>query len=286
MSTVRAPTQLEAVHMRLVYFQPEHASAAETEAPTREPEPVTPADLTRVFRQLELLIDYAQMLTSGPAERRRTPSAAAPAGVRIATYPHLRDSLESKEPDDPQKGREPSGEQGHDPGLPVVPSEYFARIVSEELGINPEDIKLRGLPTGLDLIKKAIAQAGTGRSTPGDRGDVSVIALRMGSPLDILVEIPPATWPLLGFGLLALTERLATMPVRIARKRKQELLKSAMLDRQASIVNEGRADALAELLLREGPDRPSRAPDEVTFLDPGDPDDELIASSPGPTESR
>lgn len=276
--------------MRLVYFRVEHASLVESETLKPEPELVTPADLTRVFHQLELLVDYAHMVTSLSTEHRRTASAAAAAATAAAwtlMYDHLRESLESKGPDAPQTGSELSREQQHEPTLPdTAPPTEFARIVSEELGINPQDIAVRGEPTGLDLIKKIIARSGRGRSSTGDRADVSVIALRMGSPLEILVEIPPATWPLLGFGLLALTERLATMPVRIARKRKEELLRSAMLARQTSMVIDGRADALAELLLREGPHRLSRAPDEVSFMDPGDPHDELVASGPGPPGSR
>jgi hypothetical protein len=114
----------------------------------------------------------------------------------------------------------------------------------------------------------------------GPDDDVTVTALRMGSPLEVLVEIPSALWPVLALGLLTLTERITTMPVRIARKRKEELLKSAILDRQTTLVNDGRADVLAQLLIQEGPHRDARAPDEVLFLDPEDPEDELELVSP------
>lgn len=103
----------------------------------------------------------------------------------------------------------------------------------------------------------------------------SVIALRMESPLQAVLEIPLVTWPALAIGLLALTERIATMPVRISRKRKQELLKSAIVDKQTQLVVDSSADVLARLLLREGPDRRISGPSEVTFLDPDDPSEEL-----------
>lgn len=279
MSTVQAPPKIEAVHMRLVYFKPQDDPPA--------PAPITPADLTHVFQQLELLIDYAWLTTQAPTEPPRAGHSRASHSYQTkALALWMAYSRLGAEPEDPETP-EPREEQWHDPATPeTAPPTELARIVSEELGVRLEDIELResqlrGPPSGQDLIRKAQALSRSHELRLDDRAALSVVALRMGSPLEILVEIPPATWPLLGLGLLALAERIATMPVRIARKRREELLKSAMLDRQTSLVSNGRADVLAELLLRDG-HGPSKAPDEIAFLDPGDPDDELEAVSPAP----
>ena len=108
--------------------------------------------------------------------------------------------------------------------------------------------------------------------------DVAVVSVQMASPLEVALEIPAALWLPFGFGFLALAERIATMGVRIARKRKQELLKAAITDKQIQLVSEGRADVLALLVLNEGPRAGSSGPDEIVFSDPNDPDDEVEAA--------
>jgi hypothetical protein len=103
---------------------------------------------------------------------------------------------------------------------------------------------------------------------------VSVVSIRMDSPLVAVVEIPAAVWLGAAVAFLALAERIATLPVRIARKRKEELLKIAIADAEIERVN-ARADALGLLLLDEGPRLDKRGPEEVVFMDPDEPDDEL-----------
>lgn len=115
---------------------------------------------------------------------------------------------------------------------------------------------------------------------------VEVVLVQMASPLNVVLEIPPAAWVPLGLGLVLLAEQIATMPVRIARKRKEELLKLALADRQIkSLLAENRLESLEErakvlgrLLLNEGPSADARGPSEVAFVDPDDPQDELEVS--------
>jgi hypothetical protein len=89
-----------------------------------------------------------------------------------------------------------------------------------------------------------------------------------------VIDIAPALWTAIGSGVLLLVEQLATAPARVARKRKEELLKSAVLDAQTEIVKRGQAEVLAGLLRKEGPDRKC-GPDEVLFIDPNEPGAEL-----------
>jgi hypothetical protein len=245
MTTAPTGTTLGAIHMRLVYFQ--HHDTAE---------PVTPADLARVFHQLDLLVDYATRLI--------TPKAAVVAYVQAKAKPHI--SI-------PKRTLEEAGESAED---------LIARF-AEELGVDLDAITIEEDPrqVGIDFTVVKARGGFVMTDLNDDDDDVTVTALRMGSPLEVLVEIPPSLWPFLALGLLALTERITTLPVRIARKRKEELLKSAILDRQTALVNDGRADVLAQLLIQEGPHRDERAPNEVLFLDPEDPEDELeLASKP------
>jgi hypothetical protein len=101
---------------------------------------------------------------------------------------------------------------------------------------------------------------------------VVVATVRMESPLDVVLEIPAVVWLTSGLAFLALTERLATMPVRIARKRKDELLKIAVAHVEMQRLKH-QADVLAKLLQQQG-----APPDQVTFTTPGEPGDELTVS--------
>ncbi len=109
---------------------------------------------------------------------------------------------------------------------------------------------------------------------------VTVASVHLNSPLEVVLAIPVVVWPGLAIGLLALAELIATAPVRISRKRKEELLKSAILDTRIALAESGRADVLAELLLEEGP-APRLGPSEIVFDDPDEPEDELEYLSVG-----
>jgi hypothetical protein len=72
-------------------------------------------------------------------------------------------------------------------------------------------------------------------------------------PIGVLLAVAARIWVPMAFAIVALVERVATMPVRIAQKREQELLKRAMARRQIHVVNEGLADVQLALALYEDP---------------------------------
>jgi len=157
MSTVQAPSKLGAVHVRLVYFKSGDAQLIQADPPQRAP--VTPADLTRVFHQIELLIDHAFLITASASVDR-------------------------------------------------------AVIVGDELGVDPDDVQVRVTPTRgefdpeqLKRLRRSVKRSVSEVLGRPRYEAVYVTRMRMGSPLDVLLEIPLATWPLLGLGLIALAER-------------------------------------------------------------------------------
>jgi RNA polymerase sigma factor (sigma-70 family) len=305
MSTVQAPTALGAIHMRVVYF------AADSTAPTAST-PLLPADLTRVFRQLDLLVEYAELLTQAAS-----PALVDSPWLRTATRTALRDIR-----DDDLVAAVRAGD---DRAFELLFERYRARIsayvhemirdhdraedITQDVFImalrrmRETDRALTFKPWIYALARKACVDAlrrmrMTSALSPDTEMDeaspvsqpaspssktprhASVISLRMGSPLDVVLEIPIVAWSFVGLGLLALAERIATAPVRIARKRRQELLKTAVIDRQTQLINDGKADVLAQLLLKEGPRGPTRGPDDITLFDPADPGDELDPAHP------
>ena len=233
-------------------------------APDERPSPapprgVTPSDLAIAFRQLELLVDFAGRLGNEP-----------PIGVGAEPRPETKLVTEST----------PGGETR-------VRIEYE---YSAEYGAEPPDVAdllwLDRSRATRELLR-ALSRSAPQGTRIGGIPEVTAVSVRMDSPLEVVLEIPGSLWPILAFGLLALGERIATAPVRIARKRKKELLDLAILDAQIDLVNSRDARALnvlGELLQDAGP-RSRRGPDEIVFEDPGDSDDELIAandtSSPG-----
>lgn len=199
----------------------------------------TPADPARAFRQLELLIKYALLVTP-PTKADLSPLWSSLYEKYVA--PREEASLLEMLEDVP-------GEE--------MPPAAPAESKRPDRGLVPA--VLEGLPYE--------------RSVRGP--SVSVISIRMESPLQVVLEIPAVLWAGMAIGLLALAERITTTSVRIARKRKEELLKIAILDKQTELVRAGRADVLAQLLLEHGPQRTARGPDEIAFVDPNDPEDEL-----------
>jgi len=161
------------------------------------------------------------------------------------------------------------------PALTAREREVLARVT---LGESNSDIAVRlGLSPGTIRAVMAATRRKLQRDTDLLRQvtpEVTVASVHMASPLQVVLEIPGATWLALGFGLVALTERIATMPVRIERKRKDELLKVAITQEETVRLNH-RADVLAELLVREASQVPNSTPDEVVFTAPDDLDDNV-----------
>lgn len=96
--------------------------------------------------------------------------------------------------------------------------------------------------------------------------------VQMALPTPVLLDIPSPLWVPLGFAIVALVERIATMSVRIARKHEQELLRRAIARKQIQLVIEGRADGLLLISLPENGLRRG-SPSEVGFNNTDDPDD-------------
>jgi hypothetical protein len=86
--------------------------------------------------------------------------------------------------------------------------------------------------------------------------------VQMALPHAALLDIPAPLWVPMGFAILALIERIATMPARIAQKREQERLKTAIARKQIQLVSEGRADVLLHLAPKENR-FPRESPNEV-----------------------
>lgn len=259
MSTTEARTTVGAMHMRLVYF-----SRVDRDGLA----PVTPGDLTRVFRQLDLLVEYARSITPRPQPWAPYPPYPAPEFSRETLLPDSQEDQEAV-----KRALVTTMKR-----LKEKAAEAAARLESGDLeGLSVDDVLhdelWRARP---DVLPRAGWTISINR--PASDEQIAVIALRMGSPLEVLVAIPLIAWPGIAIGLLALAERVTTMPVRITRKRKAELLKIAILDKQTQLVKDGQADVLAKLLLEEGPERRPHAPDEIVFLDPDEPEDELEAA--------
>lgn len=125
----------------------------------------------------------------------------------------------------------------------------FARWA--ELVVPPKDVTITLQPS-----PDVTTRLNTLSSTVSKQFPVHVVVLRMNSPLEVILEIPPPLWVVAGFGFIALAERIAIAPVRISRKRKEEILKSAQLDHKIKTIAEMRADALAETLQANHDDPP------------------------------
>lgn len=262
--------------MRVVYFDVTEAVGTQREPLVRPP---LAADLSRVFHQLDLLLDYAPLVTAPPGLNvmgGMASGGAAPGGPPETVKQTL--AKINQKVIEYQKGFPKLTEQ-----------DLEADLIEPAGGADiPEAIKRAAFELGIELPHASDEPPNfTTRSLAELRSRISrlsptrplgsVVSLRMDSPLEIVLEIPLVAWPGIAIGLLALAERIATMPVRIARKRKEEMLQSAILDKQTQLVSDGRADVLAELLLQQGPDRQVRGPDDIAFLDPEDPRDELEA---------
>lgn len=212
--------------------------AASAEQANR-PHAIEPADVAAVFGQLDRLLDYAG-LVQAPSLR----------GIGAASV------IIGDSSGEPRAGG-PEVSTRH-LNIRMMPSGTFTWGPP-----GPPPPTTPGPLSGEIIIRP------TGSTRP------VIVSVRMGSPLEVLFEIPMVAWPGIGFGLLALAERIATSRVRISRKRKEELLRAAIIETETARVNEVRADVLGQLLLADGRQTETR-PDEVAFVDPEATHDELV----------
>jgi hypothetical protein len=95
----------------------------------------------------------------------------------------------------------------------------------------------------------------------------SVVSIKMRSPLQVAVAIPPEAYPALVPGLVLLAYKICRFGPRVSAARAKDLRDKAMYDQQKKLILEGKADAFA-FVLAEHP-----MPDRMDFLGPGeDPD--------------
>lgn len=103
-----------------------------------------------------------------------------------------------------------------------------------------------------------------------------LIGLHMGSPLTVLLHMPPQYLVGSALGLLLLAERICTFGPRVTAKRKKWLLEAATADAGLRQIREAQADVLSSVLLGEGPDRLApRGPDRLDFIDTDEGEDSL-----------
>lgn len=244
MPKTEVATAVKAVHMRVTYFA---AGSSELTTPAVRLAPVTPRALARATHQLELMIEYAALLSDGqtsarnPVDQKIRPLSES--ALDVGDLVHL-------------FGQDPS----------------FAESALDQLSEGRHAELTKGTAAIMARLSAKLSAQRDER--------VTVASVHLSSPLEVVLAIPVVVWPGLAIGLLALAELIATAPVRISRKRKEELLKSAILDTRIALAESGRADVLAELLLEEGP-APRLGPSEIVFDDPDEPEDELEYLSVG-----
>jgi hypothetical protein len=108
--------------------------------------------------------------------------------------------------------------------------------------------------------------------------EVRVLSIEMGSPLLVTLLMTSRGLVSSASGLLLLAERICTFRVRIARRKKLEIVMAAELDAPARAQQAVRADALAlhvlygDLELGFG-GVPHTRPTRIEILDPERPDD-------------
>jgi len=202
---------------------------------------IIPSDIAGVFTQLTSCLDVARAVT------QTTITCAA-------------DRPALDEPFDPLRGLRPRPPEVRK-RPPLTLEEHVAEAVDESFQLVMSYAELRNRQDSDQLAY--------------DR-QVTVVAITMQSPLHVLLQVDPKVWPVIGFAFVALLERIATMGVRIGRKRREELLRSQVLDEVSKGVREGQLDRLLPLLREPGPSTGSvLGLDAVTIHDPNHPDDPL-----------
>jgi len=119
---------------------------------------------------------------------------------------------------------------------------------------------------GTEFALQAVDIEGFGASQP----KVEVASIEIGS-LHVLLRIPGELVGQIGIGLVKLGERICISPIRVSRKRKEELLKKRIVEKAIEEVDNGRADGLALQILSNS-QIPGLRPKGLDVLDPGDPD--------------
>jgi len=267
--------------MQVTYFTQGPGVDASHSAQAR----ISPEDVRRAFRQIELLIEYARSMSARPstsagssADPRIQEALAALAASELATELAQEELIAAHAAEDLRAARlsleaARAALEGKRP--PPVESGDARDTLAEASRVTRAAHELNAAEVAAQRAWSRAEQIFTGAGARTDLGSgVAIRSIEMRSPLIAVVEIAPALWPVIGSAILLLIEGIATAPARIARKRKEELLKSAVLDAKAEIVKRVQADVLAGLLRKEGPIR-LPGPDEVVFIDPDDPDDEL-----------
>lgn len=97
-----------------------------------------------------------------------------------------------------------------------------------------------------------------------------VRSVEMRSPLAIVLEVQPEAAFLLGFGLLALLERMATARTRISTKRAKDLRDKARFDRERHLIEQGRVDMGIQLLAGQP------TPDTIEIVSGGEDFDDAL----------
>lgn len=285
MSSSRVATDVRAVQMRVTYFM-QGAEVDASDSPEAEAR-IGPEDVRRAFRQIELLIEYARDMSAGPndgpegstADPEVQAALADLAASQLAAELAQSELLAAHTAESLRAARRNLGAARatlEGKRRSTVESDVVRDAPTEESRVTRAADELNAAHEAAQIAwrrAEEIARGG-GRARTDPGSGVAIRSIEMGSPMRAVVEIPPALWPVIGSGILLLIERIATAPVRIARKRKEELLKSVVLDVQTDLVKRGQAEVLAGLLRKEGPIR-LPGPDEVVFIDPDDPDDEL-----------
>jgi hypothetical protein len=136
-----------------------------------------------------------------------------------------------------------------------------------------EVLAIADWPDGVLAPEEQAAFARSLKSPP--ESPYRVVTVRMGSPLEIVLHLPPEAWTAMAFGLVLLAERICTFGPRVSRRRRRPLLEATVCDEARKDLLAGRDDGPALSLLSEGP---PGGPTHIDFLDPEAPSDEPVRS--------
>jgi hypothetical protein len=149
------------------------------------------------------------------------------------------------------------------------------------------------LPTGIDTTRDSLKSASAAmlqtasildaayRLNNPDAGpvyrpatgpaDVALVSIMMESPLTVVVALASGGIAALGYGLVAIAERICTFRPRVSRMRKEELVRAADLDR---LLDERALGRLEMLKLTLEAEADGIAPERIDFMDPSEVDGE------------